>query len=85
MDRQRVHVRPQRHRRAFACYEIGHDAGATDTGFHLEVELFESFGNDARGPVLLKRKLGVPVEVAPKLDQVRSEALRLVQKIQSLP
>jgi hypothetical protein len=62
--RQRVHVGPQQHRGPGAGLEHADHAGAADPGGHLVAEIPQSFRDDARGPVLGERQLGMGVQVA---------------------
>ena len=70
--RQRVHVGPQQHGRPGPVLQHGDHAGAADPGRHLVAEAAQAVGDDARGPVLGERQLGVGVQVAVERGQVQS-------------
>jgi len=63
LDRQRVHVGAQHHRRSVAVAEHADDAGAADPGRHLEPGGLQPARCDAGGAFLLHRQLRVSVEV----------------------
>ena len=67
----RVHVRPvgDHGARAAAAQDPYHPV-STHPGTHLETEAAQVGGHDAGGSLLLARRLRVPMQVPPHLDQV---------------
>ncbi len=78
-DRQGVHVGADRHHLArLASLEHADHAGDADLLAHLvEPERAEPIGDQLRGARLAETQFGVPVDVAPRLDEPRPERRRL--------
>ena len=70
--RQRVHVRAQRHYASrLAALEDADYAGVRDGRLHLDAERFEAIGDQLRGAELAVAELGMLVDVAAALDDLR--------------
>ena len=71
VDRKRIHVGPQHHRRAIAVPQHAHDAGAPDAGGHLDAERTSGVPPPAPRCAPPAWKLGMPVEIlVERLDVV---------------
>ena len=69
-DRQRVHVGAQAYaRRALATHQLADHARAAQAGAHRIAPAAQFVGHQRAGAVLVKRQLGVLVDVAPQGDE----------------
>jgi hypothetical protein len=75
LDRQRVHVRADQHRRAAAVAEQRDDAEASDMVGDLVAELAQVVRELRRGPFFMERQLGVLVQVDVELLEIRIETI----------
>ena len=75
-DGERVHVRPQRHRRSvLLALQRGHDAVLGDPGLHVQGQAFEGREYLLGGLLRVEAQLGLPVDVAPERDDPLPEVL----------
>ncbi len=77
--RQGVHVGPEGHDRPVAVAQRPDDPRPADATGHLVARASQAVGDDPCGPVLLRRQLGMPVQVDVAVDEVGDE---LVQRAQ---
>ena len=76
-DRQRVHVRPQRHGTpGLAAPEHSHHAGPRHTGAHLQSQAAQVLGDQLRRPRFLVRQFRVLVDVSAPLDHLLLDGRR---------
>ena len=75
LDRQRVHVRPQRHRRTVSSpFKRGDDPVLGDAGLYVEGQTVESSEHLLGGLLRVEAQLGLAVDVAPERDDLLAEA-----------
>jgi hypothetical protein len=78
LDRQGIHVGPDRDRHAgLAAAEDGHDAGLGDARADLQAEALKPRGDEAGGLELAVAELGIHMDEAADLDDLGSVLLDL--------
>jgi hypothetical protein len=65
LQRQRVHVGPQRDRRAFADAQGAHHPRSSEAAMHGEPEARQALRNEGRGFVLFECSLRVGMQMPP--------------------
>jgi hypothetical protein len=85
LNRQSIHVRPHRHQRAPERTELRHHAGAPHPLTHLPAPAPQLPGHQGGGLLLMAAELGMAVEVAAQLDQLRQDGLQPLLKPRAAP
>ena len=70
LDGERIHVRAQSNDGSPAVLDVGDDPGLSDPSLGAEAERFEAVGHQRGRPMLLERKLGMAMQVAPQFHQL---------------